>query len=168
MSDTEQDIVRGNTPDEAPDEGEVLEWTCHPLKRKPLASAAVVLFIITVGVAIYLTTYSRLFTVLGLVILLMSLAKFFFPTRFKLSDRGIAIKTTTQTLFKDWKIYRSCYPDKKGILLSPFVEPSRMENFRGLYVMFEGNADEVTSFVRQRIRRAHPEVDSALPGGSTT
>ena len=167
MNDAERDTGSGGAPSEPPDEGEMLEWTCHPVKRKPVVSALVTLFIILVGVAIYLTTYSRLFTVLGLVILLMSLAKFYFPTRFKLSDRGITIKTTTQTLFKDWKIYRSCYPDKKGILLSPFVEPSRLENFRGLYVMFESNADEVTSFVRQRIRRAHPEVDTALREGPT-
>ena len=167
MSDAEQNMVGSQATSEPPDEGEVLEWTCHPFKRKPLVSVAVILFIVAISVTIYLTTYSRLFTILGLVILLMSLAKFFFPTRFKLSDRGITIKTTTQSLFKDWKIYRSCYPDKKGILLSPFVEPSRLENFRGLYVMFEGNGDEVTSFVRVRIRRAHPEVDTALPGGST-
>jgi len=167
MSNTEHDTGSGLTPSEPPDEGEALEWTCHPVKRKPLVSAAVTLFIVLVAVTIYLTTYSRLFTVLGLVILLMSLAKFYLPTRFKLSDRGITIKTTTQTLFKEWEIYRSCYPDKKGILLSPFVEPSRIENFRGLYVMFEGNADEVTAFVRQRIKRAHPEVDTALKGGST-
>ena len=167
MSNAEHDTGNGLTPGEQHDEGELLEWTCHPVKRKPLVSALITLFIILVGVTIYLTTYSRMFTILGLVILLMSLAKFYFPTRFKLSDRGVTIKTTTQTLFKEWKIYRSCYPDKKGILLSPFVEPSRIENFRGLYVMFEGNADEVTAFVKQRIQRAHPKIDTALPGGPT-
>jgi hypothetical protein len=167
MSDAERDQDSADFGADAPDEGEVLEWVCHPLKRKPLVSVAVTLFIIAVGVTIYMTTYSRLFTVLGLVILLMSLAKFYFPTRFKLSDRGITIKTTTQTIFKEWRIYRSCYADKKGILLSPFVEPSRLENFRGLYVMFEGNAETVTSFVRVRIRRAHPEIDSALTQGPT-
>lgn len=166
MADNKHDTELENAPGEPQDEGEVLEWTCHPVKRKPLVSAAVTVFIVVVGITIYSMTDSNLFTVLGLVILLMSLAKFYFPTKFKLSDRGITIKTTTQSVFKEWKIYRSCYPDKKGILLSPFVDQSRLENFRGLYVMFEGNADEVTSFVRVRIKRAHPEVDSALSGGS--
>lgn len=151
-----------------PDKGETLQWTCHPVKRKPLVSLLVSLFIAVVGAMIYLMTESHMFTLLGMIIMLMSLAKFYFPTTFKLSDRGVTAKTTTQTLFKEWKIYRSCYPDKKGILLSPFVEPSRLENFRGLYVMFEDNAGEVTAFVRERIRKAHPEMDSALPGGSST
>jgi hypothetical protein len=38
------------------------------------------------------------------------------------------------------------------VLLSPFAEPSRLENFRGLYVMFEGNRDAVTKFVQEHIR----------------
>lgn len=138
-----------------------MQWTCHPVKRKPLVSALVTLFIAAIGVLIYLMTESHMFTMLGMIIMLASLAKFYFPTSFKLSDRGVTVKTTTQSLFKEWKIYRSCYPDKKGILLSPFVEPSRLENFRGLYIMFEGNADVVTSFVRERIQRAHQEGPAA-------
>jgi len=153
---------------ELPDESETLQWTCHPVKRKPLVSSLVSLFIAVIGAMIYLMTESHLFTLLGMIIMLMSLAKFYFPTTFKLSDRGVTVKTTTGTLFKEWKIYRSCYPDKKGILLSPFGEPSRLENFRGLYVMFEGNAGEVTAFVRKHILKEHPETDSALTGGSPT
>lgn len=140
-------------------EGEVLEWTCHPVKRRPLVSILVTVLIAAIGALIYQLTASRMFSLLGMIILLASLAKFYFPTAFKLSDRGVTIKTTTQTLFKKWSIYRSCYADKKGILLSPFAEPSRLENFRGLYVMFEGNADAVTAFVKERIRWAHTDPD---------
>lgn len=153
-------------PDEiAPDEGEVMQWVCHPLKRKPMVSIAVTLFVVVIVGLVYLLTVSPMFSLLALIIMMGSLAKFYFPTRFKMSDRGVTIKTTTQTLFKEWKIYRSCYPDKKGVLLSPFLGPSRLENFRGLYVMFEGNGDAVTSFVRERIDRAHQEV---LSDGNTT
>lgn len=148
------------------EEGEALEWTCHPVKRKPLVSVLVSLFVVIIGVAIFMTTESHLFTVLGMVIILASLAKFYFPTRFKLSDRGVTVKTTTQTLFKEWKIYRSCYPDKKGILLSPFAEPSRLENFRGLYVMFEGNGEIVTEFVRERIERVNRESRTGSAGSA--
>ncbi len=160
MSESEQDKKVAAEPNgevAEVDEGETLEWTVHPVRRKWWVSAVVIMFIAAVGATVKALTDSEAFMALAMVILLMSLAKFFFPTKFKLSDLGVTIKTTTQTLFKEWKIYRSCYPDKKGILLSPFVEPSRLENFRGLYVMFEGNNDEVTAFVRERIKRAHPD-----------
>jgi hypothetical protein len=137
------------------DEGETLEWTCHPVKRKPLVSAAVMVLILVVGAAVLSFMQSGLFAVFSVVVMFAALAKFFFPTSYRLSDRRIMIKTTTQTLYKDWVIYRSCYPDKNGILLSPFAEPSRLENFRGLFIMFSENRDEVTEFVKARVGGKH-------------
>lgn len=139
----------------AVDEGEVLQWTCHPVKRKPLVSVVVSLFIVALAVFVYWATMSNWFTVLAVVILLASLGKFYLPTKYRLSDKGITVKSTTQTLRKDWSLYRSCYPDKNGVLLSPFVGPSRLENFRGLYLMVGDNLDEVVAFVKERIKRAH-------------
>jgi len=138
------------------DEGAVLNWRCHPVKRRPMVSLAVTAFIVLVGLLVYFATDSRGFTVLALVVLFASLAKFFFPTEYRLSDKKIKIKTTTQTLVKEWSMYRSCYSDKNGILLSPFTRPSRLENFRGLYIMFEKNRDEVTAFVKERVGRGTP------------
>ena len=48
------------------DLGEVLQWTVHPVKRKPLVSVLVTLFIAAVAVVIYLSTESQVFTVLGI------------------------------------------------------------------------------------------------------
>jgi len=140
-----------NAPEE--DEGAVLEWITHPMKRKPLVTIAVTVFIILVAVLVYITTISKIFTLLTLIVLFASLAKFYLPTKYRLNDKGVTVKTTTQTIFKGWETYRSCYPDKHGILLSPFLEPTRMENFRGIYLIFAENKDEVTSFVKPRINK---------------
>ena len=136
-------------------DGVALEWTCHPVRRKPLVSVAVTVFILVVSAIVFYSTDSRLFTILALLVMSASLAKFYFPTTYRLTDDKIMVKTTTQTLYKDWSQYRSCYPDKNGILLSPFAAPSRLENFRGLYLMFAGNKNEVTAFVRERLAAGH-------------
>ncbi len=151
-----KDITDNNGPvAEEVDEGATLEWTCHPVKRKPLVSAAVTVLILVVGAAVLYIMQSLLFAVFSMVVMFAALAKFFFPTSYRLSDRRIMIKTTTQTLYKDWVIYRSCYADRNGVLLSPFAEPSRLENFRGLYIMFNNNRDEVIAFTKARIGGAH-------------
>ena len=137
------------TPDE--DAGEVLEWTCPPVKRRPLVSVLATSFVLLVSAMVHYATGSAGFALLALIILLASLAKFYFPTTYRLTDRRIVVKTTTQTLDKEWSVYRSYYRDKNGILLSPFAEPSRLENFRGLYIMFAGNGDAVTAFVKKRL-----------------
>ena len=136
-----------------PDEGAVLAWTVHPMKRRPLVAVAVTLFIMLIGAIVFYSTESRLFAVLALVILFASVAKYYFPTSYRLSDLKITIKSTTQTLHKEWSLYRSCWPDKNGILLSPFAEQSRLENFRGIYLLFNDNREAVTAFVKARLNR---------------
>jgi len=148
-------------PTEEIDEGETLSWKCHPVKRKPLVSMAVTVLILIVGVAVLYIMQNGFFAVFSMVVMFAALAKFYWPTSYRLSDRRIMIKTTTQTLYKDWSIFRGCFPDKNGVLLSPFAEPSRLENFRGLYIMFDNNRDEVIAFVKARIGGKHLE-------GSTT
>lgn len=139
------------TADSPEDEGEVLSWTSHPLKRKPLAAAMVTIFILVVGFLVYITTESKAFGTLALVVLFASLAKFYMPTHYRLTDKRITVKSTTQTIHKDWAQFRSFYPDRNGVLLSPFAEPSRLENFRGLYLIFEQNNKEVVNFIKARI-----------------
>ena len=134
-------------------EGKVLEWVSHPAKRKPLVTVVVSLFIVLLVIIVYYMTYSVWFSALGFVILYGSLSAFYFPTRYRLADDGIEVKTTFQRLHKKWSQYRTCYPDKNGILLSPFARPSRLENFRGLYLRFWYNRDEVMAFVNKQIEK---------------
>jgi hypothetical protein len=137
-------------------DGPVLEWTVHPVKRRPLVSVAVSVFIIVVVALVRITTESQAFAVLALVVMAASLAKFYFPTKYRLDSKGVTVKTTTQTLVKQWTLYRSCYADKNGILLSPFTSTSRLENFRGIYLMFQDNSEAVTAYCKERIA-ANPQ-----------
>ncbi|MFQ5498574.1 MAG: hypothetical protein ACE5FH_02775 [Candidatus Zixiibacteriota bacterium] len=147
--------------------GMQLRWTSHPMKRRPLATLLLSLFILLVSFFIYLATESSWFSLLGLVVLYVSTARFYWPTHYHLTDRDVTVKTSMQTVTKEWSAYRSCYPDKNGILLSPFMKPSRLENFRGIFLMFENNKDEVVTFVRQQIDRQREAVlsDSMEGGG---
>lgn len=153
MPDRDEEKITAQPADEV-DEGEVLAWTTHPLRRKPVAAAAVTVFILVVGFLVFATTESRTFGTLALVVLFASLAKFYLPTRYRLSDKHLMVKTTTQTIHKNWSQYRSFYPDRNGVLLSPFVRPSRLENFRGVYLIFENNKDEVIRFVERHINKS--------------
>ncbi|MBU8932779.1 MAG: hypothetical protein KOO62_02120 [candidate division Zixibacteria bacterium] len=148
------------------DDGPVLQWRCHPMKRRPWVSVAVTVFVALVVVLVYYgTERSQAFATLAMVVMFASLAKFYFPTSYKLTDDKIYVKTTTQTLIKEWSIYRSCHPDKNGILLSPFTRPTRLENFRGLYLMFSENRDDVVSFVKARVSSTakHPVSSDKEP-----
>ena len=140
--------------EQTPYTGPLLEWTCHPMKRKPWVTLGVTFLITVVALGIYYWTDSKWFAVFGALVIFGSLAKFYFPTSYRLTDESFLIKTSTQTLTKLWANFRSCYPDKNGVLMSPFAEPSRLENFRGVYIMFNNNRDEVMAFVKERLAAA--------------
>lgn len=133
------------------EETTLLEWTTHPMKRRPMAATLVTLFITLCAVLAWYATEMLWFGILALIVLLASLAKFYLPTRFKLTDKSVSIKTTTTTIRKEWKQFRSFYPDKNGVLLSPFIEPSRLENFRGMYLIFNQNRDDVVDVIKSHI-----------------
>lgn len=143
------------------DEGAFIEWTSHPVKRRPLISVLATMFLTLAAAVVFFATDSLGFALLALVVLFASLARFYFPTSYRISDRGITVKTVTQTLRKDWSLYRSCYVDKNGILLSTFTRPSRLENFRGLFLLFSGNREEVAAFVKARVSGSSNDADSA-------
>ena len=129
-----------------------LEWTVHPLIANWKVSVGLIAFLIALCTAIYFSFNSLTFLFLSIIFLVGSLSPFFFPTTYTINDDGINIKTVFRKSSKNWGYYKSYYPDKNGILLSPFPHPSRLENFRGLYVRFNNNKADVVNFVKQKLK----------------
>ncbi len=139
--------------DNPEDENILLDWICHPAKRNIKVTVAVSILIAVLVAVVYYATFSVWFTILGFLILTGSLAGFYFPSHYQFTDNKIIIITKMQKLEKNWSQYRSYYSDKNGVLLSPFARPSRLENFRGIYIKFWYNKDEVMAIVKDKIRR---------------
>jgi len=129
----------------------LLEYVCQPAKRDKRITILATVFIVICIVVVWLIAYSPFLTGLAVLILFGSLAGFYFPTRYKFYDDHLIIKTTIQTLRKEWSQFRSYYPDKNGVLLSTFGRPTRLENFRGTYIKFERNRDRVMEIVTDKI-----------------
>ncbi len=131
------------------------DYICHPAKRNMTITVLTTIFLIVCVILVWLTTLSLFMVGLAVLILFGSLAGFYFPTRYIFCDDHLLIKTKVHSLTKQWSLFRSYYPDKNGVLLSPFGHPTRLENFRGTYVKFERNRDRVMAIVRAKI--TYPE-----------
>lgn len=129
----------------------LLRWESHPAKARMQTALAVAAFLVLLVVIVYLLTYSPLFTVAAALILWGSLSQFYLKTTFEFTERFIRVKYLINKIEKDWTQYRTYYEDKNGVLLSPFVRSSRLENFRGIYIRFAGNRDEVMTVVKKKI-----------------
>lgn len=131
----------------------VLRWRSHPFMRKKMVSFLVILCLVAVWVSVYLTTFSTLMTLVSFFILVGALSPFFLPTDYELTSDKIKVKFFFSQKEKDWNFYRSFYVNKNGVLLSPFEGPSRLENFRGIYIRFNQNKEQVVKFVSSKIEK---------------
>ena len=139
---------------------ELLRWRSHPVTRggRRLLWVAAVLIVMPGGLLIL---YGPFYALLALLILGSSLGTYFLPTDYAAFAGGLESRFLGVTRRFKWGQFRSFYPDSNGVLLSPFTRPSRLENFRGLYLRFDGHQDEVLRLVRERMT---PSVgDGASP-----
>jgi hypothetical protein len=81
-------------------------------------------------------------------VVLASIADFVFPTTYELTrDRAVCRRVFGTTEIQ-WENVKRCYLDDLGVKLSPFGRLSRLEAFRGVYLRFAGNQEQVIEAVR--------------------
>lgn len=130
-----------------------LSWRSLPARRSWARTASVIVVLIALFGFISWYTASLFMGLVLTVVVTLSLGSYFSPTWYTLSDEGIAVRTLVTKMQRPWSVYRSHWPDKNGVLLSPFPHPSRLENFRGVFIRFEDNRDAVLEFVRRFVPR---------------
>ncbi|MEW5701330.1 MAG: hypothetical protein AB1792_03780 [Candidatus Zixiibacteriota bacterium] len=134
---------------------ELLRWRSHPVRSGGIRLVWVIVVVCGIP-ALLAMLYGLFFGLLGLVILGGSLGSYFLPTDFVIFERGIQSRFLRVSRSIPWTQFRSFYRDRNGVLLSPFPRPSRLENFRGLYLRFDGRREDVMALVAAHI---------TVPGG---
>lgn len=132
---------------------EALSWRSYPARRSMARTALVVVILLALFAFISWYTASVFMGLVLTLVVALSLASYFTPTWYTLTDEGISVRTLVTKMQRPWSVYRSHWPDKNGVLLSPFPHPSRLENFRGVFIRFEDNGDEVVEFIRRFVPR---------------
>jgi len=126
-------------------------WAVFPLSQNIKKSACLVFFLLAICLGIYFSFKSIFYSFFSAILLIASLSPFFLPVKYELYAKSLKIHTPFRTISKDWEDFRNFYVDKNGIFLSPFDKPSRLENFRGIYLRFgQVERDELIKIVEQK------------------
>lgn len=97
---------------------------------------------------------------ISFVFLFGSLSSFFFPTKYLITEETITIRSVFRKNSVSWDRFKRYYIDKNGIFLSPFTQPSRLENFRGVYIRFGDNRDYVINYVKNKMGSRNEQDNS--------
>ena len=131
-----------------------LSWTVHPLVENWRKSVLLGLFLVLLLLFIYVGFQLIYVVVLSAVFLIGSLYKYFLPFHHQFDADKVIITSCCYKLERPWETFRSFYTDANGVLLSPFAHPTRLENFRGVYVRFGKHPpEEIVDFITNKIKK---------------
>ncbi len=128
-----------------------LEWSVWPAKEKPLLTLGLIALLLAIWIAVGYIYKEPVWVILAIVLLSGAVEPYFVVTRFRMDEEGVAIKHLFTTKKKPWAELRSFYPDRNGVLVSPFAGPSRLENFRGLYLRFGKRRGDVLAILDNKL-----------------
>jgi len=138
-----------------------MEWQVHLSKRNPEKVAGIALAAVIAAVGGWLLLRSPLFAVLGLIFILGSTTDFWLPMRYRLDEKGASLKCGVSMSAIEWPNVKSVMETTDGVKLSPLAGEgkSRLEAFRGVFLRFENNRDEVLAKIR-----SHMEEQCSISG----
>jgi hypothetical protein len=129
---------------------ELVTWNVHPARHN-LPKA------ILVSLTILLLTYfsswyaGKPFGVLAFALLSGSLWPFYVPTRYRITSWGVEQIRWPVRQKRPWSHFRRYEVDARGILLSPFISPSRLDSFRGMYLLTYTGSQEIQEVVAAQL-----------------
>lgn len=129
-----------------------LGWTAHPARRQPEQIALVAAVVLVTAWVVLVTLESVWLAVLAAAILVVAVARFLFPTRYRLADDGVHEHALFRHRFRAWHELRRVQVGPGAALVSPFARPSWMDRYRGIILYLDGaDREAVLAALRERI-----------------
>ena len=132
---------------------DVLRWEDHPLRSEsPARSAALAGLIVASALAASVGFGHWLYGAFSLAVLTLSVSRYLFPTHYELDGVGVASRHLGVGRSRCWDEFRRVEERADGLFLSPFEGPRRLDAFRGVFLRFHQNREEVVYFVRHHVK----------------
>lgn len=130
---------------------ETLRWRSHPVADDYPRSLLLVALVVAISVGVWISFDGIGYALLTAGLLVGSLARYFAPTWYVGDEAGVSVRFLGWNRVVRWGDVRRVLAHRDGVFLSPFERPSRLDAYRGMFLRFAGNADEVVSFVERQV-----------------
>lgn len=120
-----------------------LRWKVHLLREQPqrawIAAAIILLAAVVVGLAFR----SAGMGVLALVLLWLATRDYWLPLQYYVNEKGVGVRYLGAAFDISWDRVKYVTVTADGVKLSPLPPSSRLEPFRGVYLRFADNREQV-------------------------
>jgi hypothetical protein len=131
-----------------------LSWKAHPLRERLQAGILASVLILALAGAIYVSFQSPGWSFLAVVVLVLALNRFYFPSRFVIDREGITARYLLSRKRYRWSSVRRFLYDRQGAFLSTRGRRSWFDAFSGLNILFGSHRAEVIDLIRRHLKEA--------------
>lgn len=129
-----------------------ISWCVHPFVENWKRTVILLIFLSSILVILYIGFQSIVVVFFSALLLIGPLYKYFLPFHYHCRSDSLVVSACCYNFERPWSSFRSNYIDKNGIFLSPFSKPTRLENFRGIYVRFGKHPpEEIINFIQHQL-----------------
>ena len=139
------------SPEQVSEPAVIFEWTVHPLAESPKRALVAILAPVLTCLLVYFWMQSWFWVGLAFLLIVSSELPFFFKTSYRFDEKGVSQKRGGVVQSRTWEQIKSYYPDRTGVLISPFIQKTWLENFRGLYLQFGKHREEILMHLVKKI-----------------
>lgn len=126
------------------------------MPKQRLMVGAMTVVVATVG---YMFIGGILGAVVGVVVMVASTAELFMPVTYQLNNEEARSHCGFNVTAIRWENVKRLIDTPDGVRLSPLEKNSRLDAFRGVYLRFSGNQDEVLGKIAELIDEYGSDVD---------
>ena len=130
-----------------------LDWQFDPWRERPAKTGLLLLFNLAILAVVYLTFPEKGWTGLAAVLLFGATLSMLVPIRYRLDESGVTVHFLGIRSFRPWAHYRNFYSHGNGIFLTAMARPSALDPFRGHFIFFNRNREQVVAYAGRHIRR---------------
>lgn len=138
---------------------EIIAWRAHPAAERLGRAALASLAVLAASAGIATIGESAYWGVVALIVLVLALNRFFFPSRFSIDEEGIVARYPLRTVRMRWDELRRFAHDRYGGYLSRRIRPSRLDAFSGMHLLFDEDRDAVIACIKDRLTKARAAAE---------
>ncbi|HNW24165.1 MAG TPA: hypothetical protein PKI37_01770 [Candidatus Cloacimonas sp.] len=124
----------------------ILKWKSWPLVERPWTSLVLILFLLILSFLLYyiavISWQQPFYYILGMLLVLGNLLPYFILTEYELYEDRVQVRYLFLKVSRPFSDFGCFYEDKRGIMLSTFTAPRRLDAFRGLSLRFSADKKE--------------------------
>ncbi len=125
----------------------VFEWRVWGIRDFGVMKMILAVSIVFLSMYISYVILGNSGLLIALIIFFLSLNKYIFPVTYRFKNTGIEIISFHRS-FQPYDKYKRYTMSTEGVFLATMITPSRLDNFRGLYIPFSKN---ITNKEKERL-----------------